>query len=89
MTICKINYNLRCHVPFWGILVFGKSLLPFLGDAINRVFGGKMGLMHVQKSGFLVFWKKLFPKTAQNGPKRHAHVPFLDILVFGKRLLSK
>ena len=35
-------------------------------------------------------------KTAQNGPNRpktaqnrHVHVPFLDILVFGKRLLSK
>jgi len=26
---------------------------------------------------------------AQNGPKRHAHVPFLDILVFGKKLLPK
>lgn len=31
MTICKINYNIRCHVPFLCILVLKINSLPKSG----------------------------------------------------------
>ena len=88
---CKLK-----HVPFWGILVFRKSLLLFLGGAIKPCFGGKMGLMHVPKSGFLVFRKKVLPKkghkTAQNGPKRPKTAcacPFFGHSCFRKKTFAE
>jgi len=63
MTICKINYNLRCHVPFLGILVFRKSLLPFLGDAIKPCFWGQNGADACPKIGVSCFLEKAFAKN--------------------------
>ena len=75
------------HVPFWGIRVSKINGLPFSRGATGDGSGAAC-----PKNGETFFWKtrmSIFrtcnrgfrPKTAQNGPKRHAHVPFLDILI--------
>ena len=71
------------HVPFWGILIFGKKVFGFLGDALER-FGAVAAIgcpflvySYFRKKGFRVFGGCL---GAFWGDRMS------DILIFGKKV---
>jgi hypothetical protein len=71
-------------VPFWGICVFHKKVLPVSGGATGARVGCGMSLF----GAFLFSIKRFYRfRGVQPATDRVRHVPFWGILVFHKKVL--